>query len=184
MGKFYDQLLNNIFELKPPDPWSWNAMTLKDYLHFSFLHTPEMTHSRHHRKGPVWQEQSQMSIWEATHYSPSPNLLLFKKFNFLKEITQKLMIFETFPCVGKIPWRREQLAIRSSFLVWRIPWTEEPGRLQSMGSQRVGYNWTTFIFFSWDIFTKYSQPSYCLYDQNNWQHFVLCCIFTLVTCEL
>ena len=27
----------------------------------------------------------------------------------------------------------------SSILVWRIPWTEEPGELQSMGSQRVGY---------------------------------------------
>ena len=32
----------------------------------------------------------------------------------------------------------EEMAIRSSILVWRIPWTEEPGRLQSMGSQRVG----------------------------------------------
>ena len=29
----------------------------------------------------------------------------------------------------------------SSSLAWRIPWTEEPGGLQSMGSQRVGYNW-------------------------------------------
>ena len=28
----------------------------------------------------------------------------------------------------------------SSILVWRIPWTEEPGELQSMGSQRVGYD--------------------------------------------
>ena len=28
----------------------------------------------------------------------------------------------------------------SSILVWRIPWTEEPGRLQSMGSQRVGHD--------------------------------------------
>jgi len=28
----------------------------------------------------------------------------------------------------------------SSILAWRIPWTEEPGRLQSMGSQRVGHN--------------------------------------------
>ena len=27
-----------------------------------------------------------------------------------------------------------------SILAWRIPWTEEPGRLQSMGSQRVGHN--------------------------------------------
>ena len=30
------------------------------------------------------------------------------------------------------------MADHSSILAWRIPWTEEPGRLQSMGSQRVG----------------------------------------------
>ena len=33
------------------------------------------------------------------------------------------------------------MATRPSILAWRIPWTEEPGRLQSMGSQRVGPNW-------------------------------------------
>ena len=32
------------------------------------------------------------------------------------------------------------MATHSSILAWRIPWTEEPGRLQSMGSQRVGQN--------------------------------------------
>ena len=32
------------------------------------------------------------------------------------------------------------MAIHSSILAWRIPWTEEPGRPQSMGSQRVGYD--------------------------------------------
>ena len=31
------------------------------------------------------------------------------------------------------------MATRSSILAWKIPWTEEPGRLQSMGLQRVGY---------------------------------------------
>ena len=31
----------------------------------------------------------------------------------------------------------EEMATHSSILAWRIPWTEEPGRLQSMGSQRV-----------------------------------------------
>ena len=31
-------------------------------------------------------------------------------------------------------------ATHSSIFAWRIPWTEEPGRLQSMGSQRVGYD--------------------------------------------
>ena len=38
--------------------------------------------------------------------------------------------------VEKIPWRREWLATHSSILAWRIPWTEEPGRMQSMGLQR------------------------------------------------
>ena len=34
----------------------------------------------------------------------------------------------------------EDMAIHSSILAWRIPWTEEPGGLQSIGSQRVGHN--------------------------------------------
>ena len=33
------------------------------------------------------------------------------------------------------------LAMHSRILAWKIPWTEEPGSLQSMGSQRVEYNW-------------------------------------------
>ena len=34
----------------------------------------------------------------------------------------------------------KEMATHSSILVFRIPWTEEPGVLQSIGSQRVGYN--------------------------------------------
>ena len=34
----------------------------------------------------------------------------------------------------------EGMATHSSILVWRIPWTEEPGGLQSMGLQRVGHD--------------------------------------------
>ena len=34
----------------------------------------------------------------------------------------------------------KEMAIHSSILPWKIPWTEEPGRLQSMGSQRVGHD--------------------------------------------
>ena len=37
-------------------------------------------------------------------------------------------------------------ATHSSIPAWRIPWTEEPGRLKSMGLQRVGHNWLTFTF--------------------------------------
>ena len=34
----------------------------------------------------------------------------------------------------------KEVATPSSVLAWRIPWTEEPGGLQSIGSQRVGHN--------------------------------------------
>ena len=38
----------------------------------------------------------------------------------------------------------EEMATHSSILVWRIPWREELGGLQSMGLQRVGYNWSNW----------------------------------------
>ena len=45
------------------------------------------------------------------------------------------------------------MAPHSSTLAWKIPWTEEPGRLQSMGTLGVGHNWTTslslFTFIHW-----------------------------------
>ena len=52
-----------------------------------------------------------------------------------------------YPSVRKISWRRadpleEGLATHSSILTWRIPWTEEPSRLQSMGLLRVRHGWS------------------------------------------
>ena len=45
------------------------------------------------------------------------------------------------------------MAPHSNTLAWRVPWTEEPGRLQSMGSLRVGHDWATslspFTFMLW-----------------------------------
>ena len=46
------------------------------------------------------------------------------------------------PGSGRSPGE-EILATHSSILAWRIPWTEEPGRLQSMRSQRVRHDWAT-----------------------------------------
>ena len=37
----------------------------------------------------------------------------------------------------------EEMATHFSILTWKIPWTEKPGRLQSIGSYRVGHNWHT-----------------------------------------
>ena len=50
-------------------------------------------------------------------------------------------------------WSEKAMAPHSSTLAWRIPWMEEPGRLQSMGSQTVRHDWATslslFTFKHW-----------------------------------
>ena len=51
----------------------------------------------------------------------------------------------------------EEMATHSSIIAWEIPWTEEPGGLQSMGSRRVGY----------DLVTKQQQAW-----KNNWNSYM------------
>ena len=45
----------------------------------------------------------------------------------------------------------KEMATHSSTLAWKIPWTEEPGRLQSMGSRKVGHDWATSLSLSLDL---------------------------------
>ena len=42
-------------------------------------------------------------------------------------------------------YSEKAMATHSNTLAWKIPWTEEPGRLQSMGSLRVGHDWVTSL---------------------------------------
>jgi len=59
------------------------------------------------------------------------------------------------PAIGVVPGlgSEKAMAPHSSTLAWKIPWMEEPGRLQSMGLLRVGYNWapslSIFTFMHW-----------------------------------
>ena len=54
---------------------------------------------------------------------------------------------------GKCREKMEKAMAPHSSIAWKIPWAEEPGRLQSMGSRRVGYDWATslslFTFMHW-----------------------------------
>ena len=44
------------------------------------------------------------------------------------------------PNLGREDLLEKEMVIHSSILAWKIPWTEKPGRLQAMGSQRVGHD--------------------------------------------
>ena len=55
-------------------------------------------------------------------------------------------------CVGSLGWEdplQKEMATHSSILAWEIPWTEEPGRLQSIGSQRVEHDLATETTAAW-----------------------------------
>ena len=58
---------------------------------------------------------------------------------------------------GEDPLEKE-MATHSSTLAWKIPWMEEPGELQSVGSQRVGHDWVTSLSFFLSNFLTFSDP--------------------------
>ena len=60
----------------------------------------------------------------------------------MAQTVKRLPVVQETP-VRSLGWEdplEKEMAIHSSTLAWKIPWTEEPSRLQSMGSQRVGHN--------------------------------------------
>ena len=64
----------------------------------------------------------------------------------------------------------KEMAIHSRTLAWKIPWMEEPGRLQSMGWQRVGHNWATSLtlMFSTQIFSVVQLLSHIRLFATSW----------------
>ena len=57
--------------------------------------------------------------------------------------------------LGREDSLEKEMATHSSILAWKIPWMEEPGRLQSMGSLRVRHDRVTFFLFFLSFFHSY-----------------------------
>ena len=99
-------------------------------------------------------------------------LLLAKNFSFFKCSGGASLVAQT---VENLPTMREtwvrsldkEMATHSSILAWRIPWTEEPGGLWSMGSQRLTHDWAT------NTFTLNMQESWraCYFSEFASRHF-------------
>ena len=78
------------------------------------------------------------------------------------------------------PWIRKISWVHSSILAWRIPLTEEPGRLQSMGSRRVGHSWSNlaciwqilhYVFMNKLQLSPFHDASFLLLFNKAWQFF-------------
>ena len=81
--------------------------------------------------------------------------LIFLSLESLKEKASPMsQMVKNLPAMQETPvqsrgWKdplEKGMAIHSSVLAWRVPWTREPGGLQSMGLQRVGHDWVTNTF--------------------------------------
>ena len=88
------------------------------------------------------------------------HLALIQLFSFMSSLVAQTV--RHLPIMQE-PWVRslgqddplaKELATRSSTLAWKIPWMEEPGGLQSMGSQRVRHNWATLLSLSFLLYIK------------------------------
>ena len=68
-------------------------------------------------------------------------------------VREKMVVTVSMFCSHFKVCTEKAMAPHSSTLAWKIPWMEEHGRLQSMGSRRVGHDWATspslFTFLHW-----------------------------------
>ena len=72
------------------------------------------------------------------------------------------------------------MATHSSTLAWKIPWMEEPGRLQSMGLLRVGHDWVTSLsLFTFTHWRRKWQPTpvFLPGESQGWRSLVGCCLW-------
>ena len=77
----------------------------------------------------IWKTQQWPLEWKRSVFIPIPK----------KGTAKECSNYCTIALTSHASMEKE-MAIHSSTIAWKIPWTEEPGRLQSMGSQRVGHN--------------------------------------------
>ena len=94
-------------------------------------------------------ERSENKIKEIIPFTAATERIKYLGINLPKERTSLVaqMVKRLFKMweaqVRALGWEdplEKKMAIHSSTIAWKIPWTEEPGRLQSMGSQRVGHD--------------------------------------------
>ena len=98
-------------------------------------------------------ERPEREIKEMISFPVASKKIKYLKINLLKKIKFTSLVAQTVKrlptmwetwvqSLGREDLLEKEMATHSSILAWKIPWTVEPGRLLSMGSQRVGHDFT------------------------------------------
>ena len=93
------------------------------------------------KEGHCEQQQEAVKMQRARKYLSSEQLSFHLGFPAAQTVKNLPAMQET--QVRSLGWEdplEKEMATHSSILAWRIPWTEEPGGLQPIGSQRVGHD--------------------------------------------
>ena len=117
----------------------------------SFISSPRIKHSQVVSNGLWSQLFSTSPVSTTADYMVSDKLHLYiSVWHWIKTGVVVTIISNLLSC--HMQWEKA-MATHSSTLVWKIPWVEEPGRLQSMGLLRLGHDWATslslFTFMHW-----------------------------------
>ena len=136
----------------------WNSHFLKNFPQFVVIHTVKAFGVVNKAEVDVFLELScffydpvDVGNWISGSFAFSKSSLYIWKFSVHVLLKPHLKDFEYYLASM---WNGEgAMAPHSSTLAWKIPWMEEPGRLQSMGSLGVGHDWATsfwlFTFMHW-----------------------------------
>ena len=87
-----------------------------------------------HYLASLWNQQNCMVVWIFSGIT----LLVAQRLKHLPPMREAWV-----RSLGREDPLEKEMAIHSSTIAWKIPWTEEPGRLQFTGLQRVGHSWAT-----------------------------------------
>ena len=108
------------------------------------------------------------------HFYPIPRVKLAPNLPFSTYIPPKFISKFIFPYQHLL---ENAMAPHSSTLAWKIPWMEEPGRLQSIGSLRVRHDWATsrslFTFMRWRR-KRQATPVFLPGESQGWGSLVGC----------
>ena len=119
-------------------PDSWDAQERND------SSEPRLVHL------PINRKVLSSLIWDIWSFLTNNNLLMFRlpASSLVAQAVKHLLTMQE-TRVWSLAWEDplEKETTHSSTLAWKIPWMEECGRLQSMGSQTVGQDWATSLHF-------------------------------------
>ena len=161
--------------------WIVHLRLILCYAHFTtvFKNKQKRCTDKHGNPGNVWNEVQR--LWAKLTWDLCRSSLVTQK---VKNLSAKQETWIWFP--GQEDLLEKGMVTHSSILDWRIPWTEEPGSLQSMGLQRVDHDWVTNTFLQgrWRVVEKW-EGLFILYPSQFYflshHHLLLgvfCCCFS------